>query len=74
MDLKALELDWKEDPALSRERYPNVEQLADHLRSVHKYLTDPEAGGPMAYLYRKQIERNRKLQKELDHEREQNNR
>lgn len=66
MDLEKLAADWKDDPALQRLAFETVEQLADHLRSVHKYLTDPEKGGPFAYLYIKQIERNRALKKELE--------
>lgn len=72
MDLGKLTQDWKTDPALAEldeEQFPNVEAVADRLRQVHQYLTDPARGGPLAYLYRKQIERNRELQKELNDER-----
>lgn len=73
MDLGKLAQDLNEDPALIElTELPSVQAVADRLREVHLYLTDPARSGPMAYLYRKQIERNRELQKELQSEREQN--
>ena len=67
MDLERLEQDWKTDPALEKySTFMNVHELAAFLVDVHKYLVDPERSGSFSYLYRKQIERNRELQKELD--------
>lgn len=65
MSLEKLELDWKEHPCLRFEGYDTVEQLRDHLLSVHRRLLGPEAG-VMGYLYQQQTRRVRELQKELD--------
>lgn len=66
VDKEKLEADWDTDPCLRLVCVETVDELATLLRDVHQYLTNPERGGPFAYLYRKQIERNRELQKELD--------
>lgn len=71
MDLEKLEQDRATDPALQELDVLTLEELADRLREIHRYLVDPARGGPLAYLYRKQIERNRELQKELENARSQ---
>lgn len=66
MNLERLAQDWKDDPALEQLTFDSVQELADHLVKAHRYLTNQVQGGPFAYLYRKQIERNRELQRELE--------
>lgn len=61
MDLEKLAEDWKADPGLQLLAFDSVGQLRDHLLEAHGYLMDPTRSGPLGYLYRKQVERNRTL-------------
>lgn len=60
MDLEKLWAD-RETPALKSLAVETPEELAECIRKAHKYLMDPERSGPVGYLYRKQVERNREL-------------
>jgi hypothetical protein len=62
VDLEKLARDWDKDPTLNRIAFETVEELAEHLVKVHKFLMGPESG-PFGYLYQKQVVRVRELTK-----------
>ena len=66
MDLEKLRADWSE-PGLNHMAFESVEELAQHLLVLHKWLMGP-LSGPLGYLYQQQTRRARELQKELDHD------
>jgi len=59
VDLKTLEEDWRTDPGLRSLAFPSVEELAQHLLSVHRMMKDG-GGGALGYLYRKQLSNSRR--------------
>jgi hypothetical protein len=60
-----LEQDWKTHPCLRFYAFSTVDELESHLRGCHETLIG-DMGMAYGYLYQKQIERNKKLRKELE--------
>lgn len=69
MDLEKLKEDWATDPGLTGLSFRTPEELQAHLLEAHRYLMDPARSGPLGYLYRKQVERNRTLTGRTPHDR-----
>ena len=63
MDTEKLAQEWKTDPRLKHAAYDTVEQLAEKLLEVHRFLLSPD-GGLAGYLYEKQTKRAREVRNE----------